>query len=81
VPRQCFLHVNVDLVDPLFMAHDGSQYLFTMVNRTTQWLEAVLLRDIEAATCADTFTAMWVVRFGVPALLTSDQGPQFVSSL
>ena len=52
-----------------------------MVDRTTQWLEAVPVRDIEAATCVNTFTAMWVVRFGVPALLTSDQGPQFVSSL
>jgi len=31
--------------------------------------------------CADTFTAMWVTRFDVPALLTSDQGCQFVSSL
>ena len=36
---------------------------------------------MEAATCADAFTANWVARFGVPARLTSDQGRQFMSEL
>jgi hypothetical protein len=73
--------VHVHLVGPLSTTPEGYRYLLTMVDRTTRWLEAVPFRDIEAAMCADTFTAMWVTRFDVPALLTSDQGCQFVSSL
>jgi len=81
VPRQRFLHVHVDLVGPLSTARGGERYLFTMVDRTSRWLEAVPLRDMEAATCADAFIATWVARFGVPAHITSDQGRQFTSAL
>ena len=81
VPRHRFTHVHVDLVGPLSTKPDGYRYLFTMVDRTTRWLEAIPLRDIDAATCADAFTAAWVARFGVPAVLTSDQGRQFISTL
>jgi hypothetical protein len=34
-----------------------------MVDRTTRWLEAVPLKDIEAVTCTDAFVATWVARF------------------
>jgi len=81
VPRQRFLHVHVDLVGPLPTARDGYRYLFTMIDRTSRWIEAVPLRDMEAATCADAFVATWVARFGVPGQLTSDRGRQFTSSL
>jgi len=81
VPRQRFLHVHVDLVGPLSTARDGNRYLFTMIDRTSRWIEAVPLRDMEAATCADAFVATWVARFGVPGQLTSDRGRQFTSSL
>jgi transposase InsO family protein len=81
VPRHRFTHMHVDLVGPLSTTPEGYRYLFTMVDRTTRRLEAIPLRDIEAATCAHAFTAAWVARFGMPSLLTSDQGRQFISSL
>ncbi|KAJ8394428.1 hypothetical protein AAFF_G00046390 [Aldrovandia affinis] len=40
VPERRFDHVNVDLVGPLPPSH-GYTYLFTMVDRTTRWPEAV----------------------------------------
>jgi hypothetical protein len=36
---------------------------------------------VEAATCADAFIAAWVACFGVPAMLTTDQGRQFTSAV
>ncbi len=36
---------------------------------------------MEASTCADTFIANWVARFGVPATVTTDRGAQFMSPL
>ena len=81
VPQQRFSHVHIDLVGPLPTSPSGFRYVFTMVDRTTRWLEAVPLPSIEATTCADAFIASWVARFGVPAQLTSDQGTQFTSSV
>jgi hypothetical protein len=37
-----------------------------MIDRSTRWLEAVPLKDTSATSCADTFVATWVARFGVP---------------
>jgi transposase InsO family protein len=81
VPQQRFGHVHIDLVGPLPISTSGLRYVLTMVDRTTRWIEAVPLTNIEAATCAEAFIASWVARFGVPAQLTSDQGRQFTSAV
>jgi hypothetical protein len=80
VPQRRFEHIHVDLVGPL-PASSGYSYLFTVVDQTTCWPEAVPLRGISAAECADALFAGWIQRFGVPAYITSDRGAQFTSSL
>ena len=51
VPTRRFSHVHVDLVGPLPSSH-GFTYLFTMIDRTTRWPEAVPLSSISAESCA-----------------------------
>ena len=51
-----FDHVNVDLVGPLPPSH-GFTYLFTMVDRTTRWPEAVPLSSTTAPDLARAFIA------------------------
>ncbi|KAJ8389881.1 hypothetical protein AAFF_G00113500 [Aldrovandia affinis] len=80
VPERRFDHVNVDLVGPLPPSH-GYTYLFTMVDRTTRWPEAVPLSSTTSADLARAFIGTWVVRFGTPSDLSSDRGPQFTSEL
>ena len=80
VPERRFDHVNVDLVGPLPPSH-GFTYLFTMVDRTTRWPEAVPLSSTTAPDLARAFIAVWVSRYGTPADLSSDRGPQFTSGL
>ena len=80
VPEGRFRHVHVDLVGPL-PPSDGHTYLLTAVDRFSRWPEAFPLRSIDAPTVAQAFTLGWVARFGIPDILISDRGPQFVSSL
>jgi hypothetical protein len=80
VPVRRFLHIHVDLVGPLPRS-SGFAYLFTVVDRTTRWPEAVPLASTTAADCAAALLQGWIQRFGVPDTITSDRGPQFTSSL
>jgi transposase InsO family protein len=81
IPERRFTHVHVDLVGPLPGLANGFKYLFTIVDRSSSWLEAVPLKSMTAEDCVDALISAWVARFGVPAILTSDQGRQFTSSL
>jgi hypothetical protein len=44
-------------------------------------MEALLLRDITAASCAEAFFSGWIARYGIPDIVTSDWGRQFISGL
>ena len=72
-----FQHVHIDLVGPMGMSSEGNTYMLTMLDRHTRWLEAVPMSNISAEHCARVFLMQWVARFGVPEILTSDQGKQF----
>ena len=79
IPQRRFSHVHVDLVGPLPASADGYIYIFTIIDRTSRWLEAIPLKEMSAATCSQVFFSHWVSRFGVPATVTSDRGTQFTS--
>ena len=79
-PNRRFSHVHVDIVGPL-PPSEGYKYLFTIVDRSTRWPEAVPLADSSAPSCATAFLSAWVSRFGVPEHITSDRGSSFTSLL
>jgi transposase InsO family protein len=81
VPTQRFSHLHVDFVGPLLTSREGYRYLFTIIDRMSRWLEAIPLASMETDTKVDALITNWVCRFGVPAIVTSDRGPQFTSAV
>ena len=79
-PRRRFGHIHVDIVGPL-PASQGSRYLFTMIDRSTRWPEAVPMPDATTESCVNALIDVWVARFGLPDDITSDRGTQFTSLL
>ena len=74
VPHRRFDHIHIDIVGPLPPSHNNT-HLLTIVDRFTRWPEAVPLPDTSTMTCARTFSAHWISRFGVPSYFSSDRGP------
>jgi transposase InsO family protein len=75
-----FSHIHVDLVGPL-PASEGPNYVFTVIDRNTRCFEAFTLSDISAKSCTAFLMQGWIVRYGVPSVITSDWGSQFTSAL
>ena len=75
-----FFSRSLGPLGPLPSSH-GFNYILTMIDRTSRWPEAIALFSIRVESCAQAFISSWVLRFGVPALLTSDSGAQFTSSV
>jgi len=80
IPQRRFSHIHVDLVGPLLNSN-GFTHIFTMIDRTSRWMEAVPLVQTTAAACAKVLLSHWISRFGVPQILTSDRGSQFTSNV
>ena len=80
IQPNCFSYVHVNLVGPLPTV-GGYKYLFTVIDHTTRWMEAVPLASTTADGCAGALIAAWVTRFGVPAAITLDRGPQFCGTI
>lgn len=79
-PDRRFRHIHIDLVGPLPPAN-GCKYLLTCVDRYTSWPEAWPIGNMSTHTVAATLTTQWISRFGVPDVVTTDQGRQFESEL
>ena len=73
-------HVHIDIADSLPPC-EGYTYLLTYVDCFSRWCEVYHIANIDAHTTTKTFMTGWASRFGVPAVITTDRGRQFESSL
>lgn len=79
-PRRRFGHIHVDIVGPL-PPSEGHRYLFTIIDRSTRWPEAVAMKDATTESCVVSLLSQWISRFGLPDDITSDRGSTFTSQL
>ncbi len=59
IPQQRFSHLHVNLVGPLQFSNNLN-HIFTIIDHTSKWMEAIPLFDASAAVCAKAFTFSWI---------------------
>ena len=75
-----FRDVAIDIVGPFPNAKGGFRFMLTCVDTASRWPEAFPLRSTTSRTVIGHLTQIFT-RWGFPSKLTSDNGPQFTSSI
>ncbi|XP_026399417.1 uncharacterized protein LOC113295283 [Papaver somniferum] len=70
---------GLDIIGPFPTAPGGVKYLLVATDYFTKWVEAVALVRTEAAHVHRFIRENIICRFGVPAMIVSDNGKQFDS--
>ena len=73
--------VAMDLLDMSITTSRGNRYVLVIVDCFTRWTEAFPLPDKTAQSVADAFFNQVVCRFGMPAVIHSDQGREFENKI
>ena len=79
-PSHPFWQVSFNIMCPLPKSQ-GNKYILLIGDQFSKWHEAVALPNQEAKTVSRAFVEYWMVRFGCPVNLHSDQGSNFMSKL
>ena len=74
-----FVRVGLDIVGPLYLTSKSNQYIIVLVDYFTKWVEAEPLQRIESVDVI-AFLSNVFSRHGIPEILITDNGPQFISS-
>ena len=84
VPMPCgkpWDRVGMDLIGPLPITSNGSEYCLVMEDYFSKWPEAYPLPDKEANTIAKAITQFFLTRHTQPLTLHSDQGGEFCNRI
>jgi len=82
-PSHVFEVIHVDLLGPLPKSGGGrlNEYLFVIVDSLSKWVEFFPIRTPTAKKLSEILEDQIFCRYGVPAMLVSDCGSQFISRL
>ncbi len=75
-----FMTMAVDFVGPLPTSKSGNQYLFTVRDTCSRWLEAFPVRRANAKAAISKLVKDVFPRFGLPLTLKSDRGSHFTAN-
>merc|ERR1711893_494432 len=80
VPPTAFHTWGVDLVGPFPRDQRGRKYLLTAVDHLTGWAEAIPIASKKALTVQEAFMDHVVARYGIPTIIITDNGGEFVNA-
>ena len=73
--------VAMDIMGPLPLTTRGNRYILVIGDYFSKWIEAYPMPNQEAKTVADKVTREFIVRYGAPLEIHSDQGRNFESAI
>jgi len=76
-----FEKIFLDLIGPLDSDCHGNKYALTIQCDLSKMVEAYPLENKETVTVANAFVKNFILRFGIPAEVVTDQGKEFISSV
>jgi hypothetical protein len=76
-----FYQVGMDVMGPLPITKSGKRYIIIAVDHFTKWVEIRALESNDAQSIASFFYEDVICRHGVPKILSTDQGTEFVNEL
>ena len=72
-----FQKVAMDIVGPLPRSSSGNKYVLVLCDYGTRYLEAVLMRAVDAESVAEELVKIFA-RVGLPGEILTDQGANFM---
>lgn len=76
-----FERVFLDIVGPLNTDNDENKYILTIQCDLTKFVECYPIRNKEAETVAKNYVENFILRFGIPKIVVTDQGTEFMASV
>ncbi|XP_068234398.1 uncharacterized protein [Palaemon carinicauda] len=79
-PQRRFAHIHMDIVG-LLPTSQGHRYLFTVIDHSTCWPEAIPMETSTFPSCTSALISRCIARFGIPEHINSDWGTTFTFQL
>jgi transposase InsO family protein len=73
--------VHIDILGPFTTSDHGNKYILVMIDQFSKWVECAALPDQTAEAVAYKFLVHFIVTFGCPIEVYTDQGSNFESNL
>ena len=71
----------LDIVGPLSQTLDGNKYVLTFQNELSKYTLAIPVAQQDAVTIAKAFVEEVILKFGIPQIILTDQGSNFLSEI
>lgn len=79
--KTVFEKCSMDIVGPLSISNNGNKYMLTFQDDLSKFTLAVPIERQDADTVAEAFVENIVLRYGIPSVLLTDQGSNFLSDV
>ncbi|KHJ81197.1 integrase core domain protein [Oesophagostomum dentatum] len=79
IPTRPWQRLHSDIIGPLPITLQGNKFIIVFVDAFSKYIIAEPIPDQKANTTADVFVNRCIARFGVPEILVTDQGTNFMS--
>lgn len=71
--------IFIDLVGPFEMDDSGNRYILTLQCELSKYIEGYVIKNKEAETVAKALVENFILRYGVPRKIVTDQGSEFMA--